>query len=170
MSTQIWTIFVVQKRFELLGCKTQSFEERRQERVPTGPQSFIGRGRFQPVYGIEESAGQRSRKLCYRGRFDVCADTYNVKDLDEQLKLAQKLVDVVDRANRKICLTMHRYNVDKPDIYYAQVRLLARKEEDERFLQVVDVKYKSDGFFYLRDVMNSVYDKVFTNQLICIVF
>ena len=35
------------------------------------------------------------------------------KDLDEQLKLAHKVVDVVDRANRKICVTLLRYNVDK---------------------------------------------------------
>ena len=36
------------------------------------------------------------------------------KYMDEQLKLAHKVVDVVDRTNRKICLTLLRYNVDKP--------------------------------------------------------
>ena len=35
------------------------------------------------------------------------------RDMDEQLKLAHKAVDVVDRANRKICVTLLRYNVDK---------------------------------------------------------
>ena len=50
--------FLVQKRFQLTGCKTQSIQERWQERVPTGPKSYNGRGRFQPVYAIEESAGQ----------------------------------------------------------------------------------------------------------------
>ena len=34
------------------------------------------------------------------------------KDMDAQLKLAHKVVDVVDRANRKICVTLLRYNVD----------------------------------------------------------
>ena len=33
------------------------------------------------------------------------------KDMDEQLKLIHKAVDVVDRANRKICVTLLRYNV-----------------------------------------------------------
>ena len=28
------------------------------------------------------------------------------KDMDEQLKLAHKVVDVVDRANRKVCVTL----------------------------------------------------------------
>ena len=37
------------------------------------------------------------------------------KDMDEQHKLADKVVDVVDRANRKICVTLLRYSVDKPE-------------------------------------------------------
>ena len=59
------------------------------------------------------------------------------KDMNEQLKLAHKVVDVVDRANRKICVTLLLYNVDKPESSYAQVRLFARKKEDEKFQQVV---------------------------------
>ena len=89
------------------------------------------------------------------------------RDMDEQLKLAHKVVDVVDRTNRKICVTLLRYNVDKPESSYAQVRLFARKKEDEKFQQVVYVNYKLEEFIYLLDVMNSVYDKVITNQPIC---
>ena len=62
------------------------------------------------------------------------------RDMDEQLKLAHKAVDVVDRTNRKICVTLLRYNVDKPESLYAQVRrLFARKKDDEKFQQVVYV-------------------------------
>ena len=86
------------------------------------------------------------------------------RDMDEQLKLAHKVVDVVDRANRKICVTLLRYNVDKPESSYAQVRLFARKKEDEKFQQVVYVIYKFEEFIYLIDIMNSVYDKVIINQ------
>ena len=88
-------------------------------------------------------------------------------DMDEQLKLAQKLVDAVDRTNRKICVTLLRYNVDKLESSYAQVRIFARNKEDEKFQQVVYVKYKLEELIYLLDVMNSVYDKVITNQPIC---
>ena len=88
-------------------------------------------------------------------------------DMDEQLKLAHKLVDVVERTNGKICVTLLRYNVHKPESSYAQVRLFARKKEDEKFQQVVSVNYKLEEFIYLLDVMNSVYDKVITNQPIC---
>ena len=62
------------------------------------------------------------------------------KEVDEQLKLAHKVVDVVDRANRKLCVTLLRYKVEKPESSYAQVRLFARKKEDEKFQQVVYVK------------------------------
>ena len=89
------------------------------------------------------------------------------KDMDEQLKLAHKLVDVVNRADRKICVTLLRYNVDKPESCYAQVRLFARKKEDEKFQKVVYVKYKLGEFIYLLDVKNSVYDKVIINQHVC---
>ena len=89
------------------------------------------------------------------------------RDMDEQLKLAHKVVDVVDRTNRKICVTLLRYNVDKPESSYAQVRLFARKKEDEKFQQVVYVNYKLEEYIYLLDVMNSVYEKVITNQPIC---
>ena len=91
------------------------------------------------------------------------------KDLDEQLKLAQKVIDLVDRANRRICVTLLRYNVDKPESSYAQVRLFARNKEDEKFQQVVYVILKLEEFICLLDIMNSVYDKVITNQPICIV-
>ena len=89
------------------------------------------------------------------------------KDIDEQIKPAHKVVDVVDRANRKICVTLLRYIVDKPESSYAQVRILAGKMEDEKFQKIVYVKFKFGDFIYLLDIMNSVYDKIFTNQPIC---
>ena len=66
------------------------------------------------------------------------------KDMDEQCKLTHKVVDGVDLANRKICVTLLRYNVDKAEIFHAQVRLFAKtifdwKKEDEKLQQVVYV-------------------------------
>ena len=89
------------------------------------------------------------------------------REMDEKLKLAHKVVDVVDRTNRKICVTLLRYNVDNPERSYAQVRSFERKKEGEIFQQVVYVNYKLEEFIYLLDVMNSVFDKVITNQHIC---
>ena len=89
------------------------------------------------------------------------------KDMEEQLKLVHKVIDVVDRPNRRICVTLLKYKVDNPETSYAQVRLFRRKKEEEKFQQIVYVNYKLDAFIYLLDVMNSVYDKVIANQLIC---
>ena len=92
------------------------------------------------------------------------------KDMDEQLKLALKVIDVVDRASRKFCVTLLRYNVDKLESFFSQVRKFARKKGDEKFQQSVYVKYKFEKIFSLLDLMISVYDKVSTNQPICNVF
>ena len=57
--------------------------------------------------------------------------------MDEQLKPAHKLVDVEDGANKKICDTLLRYNVDQSEGFFAQVRSFAKKKEDEKSEQIV---------------------------------
>ena len=89
------------------------------------------------------------------------------KDMEEQLKLVHKVIDVVDRPIRRICVTLLRYELDNPETSYAQVRLFGRKKEEEKFQQIVYVNYRLDEFVYLLDVMNSVYDKVIANQPTC---
>ena len=83
--------------------------------------------------------------------------------MEEQLKLVQKVIDVVDCPNRTICVTLLRYKVNNPETSYAQVRLFRRKKELEKFQQIVYVNYNFDEFIYLLDVMNSVYDKIIAN-------
>ena len=61
------------------------------------------------------------------------------KEMDYQLKLSPKVVDVVDPANRKICVTLLPFNVDKHESSKAQVHIVARKKEDEKFQQIVSV-------------------------------
>ena len=89
------------------------------------------------------------------------------KDMDEQLKLVHKMIVVVDRPKKRICMTLLRYKVDNPDTSYAQVRLFGRKTEEEKFQQIVYVNYKLDEFVNLLDVMNSVFHKIIANQPIC---
>ena len=55
------------------------------------------------------------------------------KDMEEQLKLVHEVIDVVDRPNRKICVTLLRYKVDNPETSYAQIRLFGRKNDEEKF-------------------------------------
>ena len=75
------------------------------------------------------------------------------KDMEAQLKLTHK---VVDRPHRKICVIMLRYNVEKPETSYVQVQLFGRRNDEEKFNQIVYLNYKLDEFIYSLDVMNSV--------------
>ena len=68
------------------------------------------------------------------------------KDMEEQLKLVHKVIDVVDCPNRRICVTLLRYKADNPETSYAQVRLFGRKKEEEKFQQIVYVNYRLDEF------------------------
>ena len=68
------------------------------------------------------------------------------KDMEEQLKLTHKVVEVVDGPHRKICVTPLRYNVEKPEISCVQVRLFGRRKEEENFNQIVYVNFKLDEF------------------------
>ena len=89
------------------------------------------------------------------------------KDMEEQLKLVHKVIDIVDDPRRSICVRLLRYKADNPETSYARVCLFGRKTEEEKFQQIVYVNYKLDEFVNLPDVMNSVYDKVIANQPIC---
>ena len=64
------------------------------------------------------------------------------KDMEEQLKFTHKVVEVVDRSHRKIYVTMLRYNVEKPETLYVQVRLFERRKDEEILNQIVYVNYK----------------------------
>ena len=89
------------------------------------------------------------------------------KDTEEQLKLTHKVVEVVDRPHRKISVTMLRYNVEKPENSYVQVRLFGRRKDEEKLNQIVCVNHKLDEFFYLLHEMNSVYDKLIAKEPVC---
>ena len=52
------------------------------------------------------------------------------KDMEEQLKLAHKVIVIVNCPNRRICVTLLRYKLDNPETPYAQVRLLGRNKEE----------------------------------------
>ena len=91
------------------------------------------------------------------------------KDMEEQLKLVHMVNDVVDRPNRRICVTLPRYKADNPSTSHAQVPLFGRKKEEQKLQQIVYVNHKVDEIVYLLDLISSVYDEVIADQPICIV-
>ena len=89
------------------------------------------------------------------------------KEMEEQMKLVHKVIDVLDCPNRRICVPLLRYKADNPETSYAQPRLFGRKKEEEKFEQIVSVNYTLDEFAHLADVSNSVYHKVIESLPIC---
>ena len=66
-------------------------------------------------------------------------------NMDEELKLTEEMVDVMDLPNRNVCVSPLWYEVDKSETWYAQVRLFAKKKkEEENFQQIVWVISKYD--------------------------
>ena len=89
------------------------------------------------------------------------------KDMEEQLKLTHKVAEVVDRPYTRICVTMRRYNVEKPKSSYVQVQLFGRRKDEEKFNRIVYVNQRLDEFNSSLDVVNSVYGKGFANEPLC---
>ena len=58
---------------------------------------------------------------------------------------------------------MKRYCVDKPDTTYAQIRFM-KKNEAEKFQQLVVGNYELDELLSLLDGNNSVSERVLLNQ------
>ena len=69
--------------------------------------------------------GMPNRLVILAGNFDTEENFSPVliptlsKVMDEQLKLAHKVVDVVNRADRKFCVTLLRYSVEKLEDSFA---------------------------------------------------
>ena len=66
------------------------------------------------------------------------------------------MVDVLDRANRNICVTLLRYIVEKLESSCGQVQFFARKKEGEKFEKNVYVIFQQEDFIFLLGIMNSV--------------
>ena len=129
----------------------------------------IGRADFNQFMRFMNQLGVTAETIGRQKNLSPVLIPTTSNDMDEQLKQAPKLVDVVNRSCRKTCVTLLQYNVDKPEMSNAQVQLNARKNEDEKFQHIVFVKNELEEAIYLVDVMNSVVDKGIINKTVCIV-
>ena len=148
MSRQIWTIFLVQQQFQLKGFKTQCIEENDKKEFRLVQNFTMGEADFNQFMRLGNQLVNAAEKFAREENLTPVLIPTMSRDMDEQLQLAHKVVDVVDRTNRKICVTLLRYNVDKPESSYAQVRLFAWKKEDEKFQQVVYVNYNLEEVIF----------------------
>ena len=102
MSTEIWTIFWVQKRLQLYGWETKVFKKDdnkdfgRAQNLTTWESYFnqFLRWRNQPVISAKNFGGEQHLS-------PMQIPTLS-KDMDEQLKLAHRVIDFVDVPIRNI--------------------------------------------------------------------
>ena len=113
----------------------------------------IGEADFNQIMQWKNLSVKATGNFCIGENLSAVLMPTMSKDLIEQLKLIQKVVDVVDRSNRRICATLLGYNVDKPENSFAHVQLVTQTKEDEKLQQVVYVKYTLEKFAYLLDLI-----------------
>ena len=158
---------MVQKFFRLLGRETQSVQEGQNKQFRLVQNLTMGEADFNQFIRLRNQLVVAVRVFSKEENLPPVQVKLLSKDMEEQLKLLHKVVEVVDRPHRKICVTMLRYNVEKPQISYVEVRLFGRRKDEKKINQVVYVNYKLDEFIYLLDVMISVFDKNIANEHVC---
>ena len=153
--------------FDYLDVKLKVFKRDENKQFRLAPNLTMGEADFNQFIRLRNQLVVTVRDFSKEESLLPVQVKLLAKDMEEQLKLTHKVVEVVDRAHRKICVTMLRYNVEKPETSYVQVRLFGRRKDEEKFNQIVYVNYKLDEFIYLLDVMNSVYNKDIANEPLC---
>ena len=101
-SRQIWLIFMVHKRFQLLGCKVSNAQKSWQQILSPGPKSFTGRSGFQHFMRLRNQLVIAAENLSREENLSSVLIQTMSQDMEEQLKQAHKVVDVVDRPYKSI--------------------------------------------------------------------
>ena len=120
--------FFVQKFFRLLGRQTQVFKTDENKEFRLAQNLTMGEAEFNQFIRLRNELVVALRNF---------SKEENLKGMEEQLRLTHKVVEAVDRPLRNICVTMLRYNVEKPETSFVHVRLFGRRKDDEKFNQTV---------------------------------
>ena len=167
MPRQIWTNFFTKNTFDYLDVKLKVFKKDENKHFRLAQNLTMREADFNQFIRLKNQLVVAVSDFSKEENSPPVQVKLLAKDMEEQLKLTHKVVEVADRSHRKNCLTMMRYNVEKPETSYVQVRLFERRKDEEKFNQIVYVNYKLDEIIYLLDVMNSVYDNFIANEPLC---
>ena len=153
--------------FDYLDVKLKMFKRDENKQYRLAQNLTMGEADFYQFIRLRNKLVVAVREFSIEENLSSVQVKLLAKNMEEQLKLTHKVVEVVDRPQRKICVTVLRYNLEKPETSYVQVRLFGRRKEEEIVNQIVNVNYKLDEFIYLPYVMKSVYDKISANEPLC---
>ena len=159
--------FLAQKEPSYLDLKIKTFKNDDNKDFRLVQYLTMGKAAFNQIIRLKNQPVIAADNLGEEENLSFVLKPTRSKDKEEQLKLAHKVVHLMDRANRNICVTLLQCNVDKPKNLYVHVLMFWRKKDDEKFQQLVYVNYKLEEVVYLLDVMSSQSDRVLTDQPIC---
>ena len=159
--------FLGQNSFDYLDVKLKVFKRDENKKSRLAQTWTMGEADFIQFIRLRNELVVAVKDFCKEENLPRVKVKLLTKDMEEQLKLTHKIVEFVVRPHRKICVTMLRYNVEKPETSYVQVRLSGRRKDEEKINQTVHLNYKLDEFIYLLDEVNSNYEKVIANAPLC---
>ena len=93
--------FLVQNWFHLFGCKIQSFHERWQQGFRLVKKLTMGEAEFNHLMRLRNQLVIAVEKIAKEENLSPLLIPTMSKDMNEQIKLAHKIVDVMDWANKK---------------------------------------------------------------------
>ena len=105
---QIRTIFWSKIDSNYLNLKLKVFKKDDNKELPLVQNLRMGEEYFNPFLRLRNQLVIAIRNFVREENLYSVLITRLSKDMDEQLKLAHKVVDVVDQANRKICVAVQR--------------------------------------------------------------
>ena len=142
--------FLVQKIFQLIWCNTK-FSRKMKTKTSDRYKFWNGGGAH-----INQFLRLWTQRVVAAGNFSSEENLSLeqiptvLKEMDQQLKLAHEVVDVLIRANKKIFLILCQYILDKAKSSYNKVQILASKKDDEKFQQFVCDIYTWRFYFSTR--------------------
>ena len=110
--------------FDYLDVKLKVFKRDKNEHIRLVQNLTMGEADFNQFIRLRNQLVVAVRDFSKEENLPPVQVKLQAKDMEEQLKLTHKVVEVVDRPHRKFCVIMLRYNAEKPETSYAQVRLL----------------------------------------------
>ena len=115
--------------FDYLDVKLRMFERDENKQFRLAQNLTMGEADFNQLIRLRNQLVVAVRGFIIEESLPPVRVKILEKDMEAQLKLTHKVVEVVDQPHKKICVTMLRYNVEKPETSYVQVRLFRRSDK-----------------------------------------
>ena len=113
-------VFSFKSSFEYLDVKLKVFKKDENKQFRLAQNLTMGEADFSQFIRMRNQLVVAVRHFSIEENLTPVQVKLLAEDMEEQLKLTHKVVELVIRPHRKICVTILRYNVEKPETSYLQ--------------------------------------------------